>query len=76
MNHQPKIKSGDNILSLDIGGGTQDLLVWNDQEPLENALQCILPSPTVMVGRKIGQATRDRKALYLTGQLMGGGASS
>jgi uncharacterized protein (DUF1786 family) len=76
MHHSPKKNDGQNVLTLDIGGGTQDLLVWNDKEPLENALQCILPSPTVVVGRKINQATRDRKALYLTGHLMGGGASS
>jgi uncharacterized protein (DUF1786 family) len=76
MDHSPEKNGGQSILMLDIGGGTQDLLVWNDKEPLENALQCILPSPTVMVARKIGQATRDEKALYLTGHLMGGGASS
>jgi uncharacterized protein (DUF1786 family) len=72
----PKLNKGTSILTLDIGGGTQDLLVWNDREPLENALQCILPSPTVMIARKINQATRDRKAIFLAGTLMGGGASS
>ena len=76
MHHSPKINDGQSILTLDIGGGTQDLLVWTEGEPLENALQCILPSPTVMIARKINQATRDRKAVFLTGRLMGGGASS
>ena len=56
--HQSSITQ--HILALDIGGGTQDLLVWNEGEPPENALQCILPSPTVMIARKINQATRDR----------------
>jgi uncharacterized protein (DUF1786 family) len=64
------------ILTLDIGGGTQDLLVWSEGEPIENALQCILPSPTVMVGRRIKQATREQKPVFLTGRLMGGGESS
>jgi uncharacterized protein (DUF1786 family) len=76
MHHSPIINAGQSILTLDIGGGTQDLLVWTEGEPLENAMQCILPSPTVMVARKIKQATRDKKALFLTGSLMGGGASS
>jgi len=76
MDHSPKVTDGQSILTLDIGGGTQDLLVWTEGDPLENALQCILPSPTVMIARKIQQATRDRKAVFLTGRLMGGGSSS
>jgi uncharacterized protein (DUF1786 family) len=76
MHHSPKINNGQSILTLDIGGGTQDLLVWTEGEPLENALQCVLPSPTIMIARKINQATRDRKAIFLNGHLMGGGASS
>jgi uncharacterized protein (DUF1786 family) len=64
------------ILALDIGGGTQDLLLWDGKGPLENSVQGILPSPTVMVARKIEKATRKGKAIYLTGHLMGGGAVS
>jgi uncharacterized protein (DUF1786 family) len=77
MNHSPKIITDKrSILTLDIGGGTQDLLVITEGEPLENALQCILPSPTVMIAGKISQATWARKAVFLTGHLMGGGSSS
>lgn len=76
MSHAPKINNGQAILALDIGGGTQDLLVWTEGEPLENALQCVLPSPTVMVARKISQAAQRHQAVFLTGTLMGGGASS
>lgn len=77
MNHSPKVNiNGKSILALDIGGGTQDLLVWTEGQPMENALQCVLPSPTVMVARKIRQAAQDQKAVFLTGHLMGGGASS
>ncbi|MBI5607189.1 MAG: hypothetical protein HY879_27980, partial [Deltaproteobacteria bacterium] len=50
MNHSPKSTiNGQSLLALDIGGGTQDLLVWDEGQPMENALQCVLPSPTVMV---------------------------
>ncbi len=76
MHHSPKPQNGKSILALDVGGGTQDLLVWTEGQPLENALQCILPSPTVIVAGHIQQATRERKAVFLTGHLMGGGASS
>ncbi len=76
MPDSTKKNTGQNILTLDIGGGTQDLLVWSKREPLENALQCILPSPTVIVAGKINQATRDKKPIFLTGCVMGGGASS
>ncbi|MGC1401888.1 MAG: DUF1786 domain-containing protein [Thermodesulfobacteriota bacterium] len=76
MHHSPKNYNGKSTLALDIGGGTQDLLVWTEGEPLENALQCILPSPTMMVAKRICQATLDRKSVFLTGHLMGGGASS
>jgi uncharacterized protein (DUF1786 family) len=75
--HQSSIlKNKKSILALDIGGGTQDLLIWTEGESLEKALQCVLPSPTIMTARKINQATLSRKAIFLTGHLMGGGASS
>ena len=76
MHHSPKNHNGKSILALDIGGGTQDLLVWTEGEPLENAVQCILPSPTMLVAKRISQATQDQKTVFLTGHLMGGGASS
>ncbi len=76
MDHSPKNRNGKSILALDIGGGTQDLLVLTEGQPLENALQCVLPSPTVMVARQILQAAREQKAIFLSGHLMGGGASS
>lgn len=76
MHHSPKLTDGKSIVALDIGGGTQDLLFWTEGEPNENAVQCVLPSPTVMVARKIKQATHEQKAIFLIGSLMGGGASS
>jgi uncharacterized protein (DUF1786 family) len=64
------------VLALDIGGGTQDLLLWSPDRSMENSVQCVLPSPTVMVARRIAEATRRRLPVFLTGSLMGGGASS
>jgi uncharacterized protein (DUF1786 family) len=64
------------VLALDIGGGTQDLLLWSPDRSMENSVQCVLPSPTVMVARRIAEATRRSLPVFLTGSLMGGGASS
>ena len=46
------------ILAVDIGTGTQDVLLFDtDREP-ENALKLVMPSPTVMVAQSIRAATR------------------
>lgn len=62
------------ILAIDIGGGTQDILVYDPDKPLENCYKLVLPSPTVMLARRIREVTQLRRPLYLTGYLMGGGA--
>lgn len=63
------------LLAIDIGGGTQDILLYQPGIPLENCVQLILPSPTVLVAREIARATAAGKAVFLVGNLMGGGAS-
>ena len=62
------------LLCLDIGSGTQDILLWDTAQPAENALQLVLPSPTLLVARKIEAATTRGEAIVLTGETMGGGA--
>jgi uncharacterized protein (DUF1786 family) len=61
-------------LALDIGGGTQDILIYDPRVAIENCVQLILPAPTVLVARQISWATSERQAVFLTGNLMGGGA--
>jgi len=61
------------ILCVDIGTGTQDILLYDSRRELENAYQLILPSPTIRVARAIRQATRERRPVLLTGVTMGGG---
>ena len=34
------------ILAIDVGTGTQDILLFDSTQPIENALQLIMPSPT------------------------------
>lgn len=63
------------ILAIDVGGFTQDILLFDSSIPLENCIQIIMPSPTVLFARRIERATRERKPLLLTGVTMGGGPS-
>lgn len=62
------------ILAIDIGGGTQDILLYEPGMPIENCVQMILPSPTQLVAQKISRATSLKKNIFLTGNTMGGGA--
>jgi len=61
------------ILAIDIGGGTQDILIYEEGRPMENCVQMILPSPTQIVAQKIFKATASQKNIFLTGNTMGGG---
>lgn len=61
------------ILAIDIGGGTQDILLYEEGMPMENCVQMILPSPTRIIAQQISKATASRKNIFLTGNTMGGG---
>lgn len=64
------------ILAVDIGTGTQDVLLFDSSRSPENCLKMVMPSPTLWIADQIRAATRSQKALLLTGVLMGGGPSS
>jgi uncharacterized protein (DUF1786 family) len=64
------------VLAVDIGTGTQDIFLYDSRVDLENGFKLILPSPTMMVHRRLKQATRERLAVALSGVMMGGGPSS
>lgn len=64
------------ILALDIGVGTQDILLFDSSETLENCVKLVLPSPTRIMAGKIRRATRRKRPLLLTGVNMGGGPST
>lgn len=61
------------ILAVDIGTGTQDILLFDSDQPLENNFQLIAPSPTQIVAQKIRRATQQGRTLVLIGEVMGGG---
>jgi len=64
------------ILAIDIGGGTQDILIYEEGNPIENSVQMILPSPTRLIAQKILKASASGKNIFFTGNTMGGGPSS
>jgi uncharacterized protein (DUF1786 family) len=64
------------VLAVDVGAGTQDILVYESNRPIENCVKLILPSQTQVVGGQIRKATAAGRPIYLSGSVMGGGASS
>jgi uncharacterized protein (DUF1786 family) len=63
------------ILAVDVGAGTQDILVYDSGRTPENCFRLVMPSRTQIVGRRIRAATASRGAIHLTGTIMGGGES-
>jgi uncharacterized protein (DUF1786 family) len=63
----------DRILAIDVGAGTQDILLWEDGQPTENNVKLVLPSWTTVMARQVKQATQEGRPVFLTGNLMGGG---
>jgi uncharacterized protein (DUF1786 family) len=64
------------ILAIDVGAGTQDILLWEADRAPEGCVQLILPSQTQIVAARIRALTVAGRAIHLTGRVMGGGASS
>jgi uncharacterized protein (DUF1786 family) len=64
------------MVAIDVGAGTQDILIYEAGMPYENLTKLVVPSQTQIVGRRIRQVTRAGVPLHLTGTVMGGGASS
>jgi uncharacterized protein (DUF1786 family) len=61
------------ILAVDIGTGTQDVLLFDTDSQPENCFKLVVPSPTMRVAGEVKAATRRRIPLLLTGWTMGGG---
>ncbi len=64
------------ILAVDIGTGTQDIYFYDSRLDIENGFKLVLPSPTMIVHRRIVQATRLGQTVALSGVMMGGGPSA
>jgi len=61
------------ILAVDVGTGTQDIYLYDSRLDLENGFKLILPSPTMIVNRRLREATKRKEPVLLQGVIMGGG---
>ncbi|MDO8671696.1 MAG: DUF1786 family protein [Dehalococcoidia bacterium] len=64
------------ILAIDVGTGTQDILLFDSATTVENCVKMVMPSPTRIVASAIEAATRAGDDILLAGATMGGGPSS
>lgn len=64
------------ILTVDIGTGTQDIFLYDSNLDIENGFKLVLPSPTMMIHRRLKQVLSSRTPILLTGHQMGGGPSA
>jgi uncharacterized protein (DUF1786 family) len=63
------------ILALDIGAGTEDVLLFDDSKAnVENCIKMVLPSPSLIYADKVKEATRLGEDLYIRGDSIGGGS--
>jgi uncharacterized protein (DUF1786 family) len=62
------------LLAMDVGGGTQDILIWEPGQPPENSVKLVLPAPTQVLARRLRRLTNRKQAMFLDGRVMGGGA--
>ena len=58
------------IVAIDVGTGTQDILIYDDEKELENSIKLVLPSPHLYIAQKIREIEND---IYFEGEIMGGG---
>lgn len=63
------------VLTVDVGTGTQDIFLFDARIDIENCFKLVLPSPTMMVARQIKAAATRKQHLVLAGVTMGGGPS-
>ena len=64
------------LFAVDVGAGTQDILLYQEELPIEGSTKMVLPSQTVIVGNRISRARTAGRDIFLHGPIMGGGAST
>jgi uncharacterized protein (DUF1786 family) len=62
------------LLAIDVGGGTQDIFIWEPGQAVENGVKLVMPAPTQVLGRRIRRHTGQGQPIFLKGRVMGGGA--
>ena len=64
------------VLAIDVGTGTQDILLYENGRSIENCEKMVMPSKTMMVAKEVGRVTAAGHDIILTGSTMGGGPST
>jgi uncharacterized protein (DUF1786 family) len=59
------------ILAIDIGAGTQDILLFDSKKKTENCISFVLPTPSKFLAKKLESIEGD---VYLSGDTIGGGS--
>jgi len=53
------------ILALDVGGGTQDIFIWEPGQAVENGVKLVLPAPTQILARRVRRLTAQGQHIFL-----------
>ena len=65
------------ILALDIGAGTEDILLFDSKKKnVENCIKLVLPTPSLIYAKKVTKVTIQKENILLTGSVIGGGSLS
>ncbi len=64
------------ILAIDVGTGTQDILLFDSSGPVENSVKMVMPSATQIAASRVRRATAAGRPVLLTGVVQGGGPCS
>ena len=59
------------ILAIDIGAGTQDVLLFDSEKKAENCISLVLPTPSKYFAEKLKKIEGD---IYISGDTIGGGS--
>jgi len=60
-------------IAIDVGFGTQDILLYDDRREIAQSFKMVLPSQTTITAARIRRATDLRRSIFLEGVTMGGG---
>ncbi len=60
------------LLAIDVGAGTQDILLFDSFNEISNAVKAVLPSQPKLLAADVEKLTRLRKNIVIDGETMGG----
>ncbi|MDQ7826801.1 MAG: DUF1786 domain-containing protein [Candidatus Eremiobacteraeota bacterium] len=59
------------VLAIDVGAGTQDILLWEEGTAIENCIKLVLPTRAAVLARQVEEHTMEGRPLFLEGTVMG-----